>query len=292
MNLSPQQKLLMMRQFRIDPGVAFLNAVLMLQDMINSSMQAIVDERIDLLEASLPEKVMLKHVQMLKGDKGDSVDPEEVIQAVTPTAVKSAEKAAVEYVKKVIKQPENGITPSDDQLLALITPLARKGDDGHTPTRGELLDLIRPLIPVIEDMRPSEDELRMLIEDMMPKQEGAPPQITIEELFSMIERASPTFTIDASRIRNLPRQKKEKGTQGKYHAAHGGGSGSSSTPTASTTTVDGSTTVFAVSSRPVKVYADNSIFFEQLTPGDGGGYTYSAGFITLFFPPQNYVKYE
>lgn len=66
----------------------------------------------------------------------------------------------------------------------------------------------------------------------------------------------------------------------------------SSTPTNSTTTVDGATMVFAVTSRPVKVYVDGGVYFEQLVPGDGGSYTYSAGFITLFFIPQAYVKYE
>lgn len=50
--------------------------------------------------------------------------------------------------------------------------------------------------------------------------------------------------------------------------------------------VDGTTTVFAVSKQPTDVLADNSFMIQNF------GYTYSAGFITFNNPPQNMASWR
>lgn len=329
--ITPKQKIDLMRTYEASPGAAFLNGLELIRQELLAAVRdsagaseeritALVAERIAAAESGLADKVVLQHVDRLKGDPGDPADPEEVARILAPQVVSKAAAVAEDTARAVIVQPADGATPRKfvdyftpgevaamkEEILAAATP--RKGK--HYLTNADVEEMARA---VIERMPPDADEgvtmddVRKFVEESLPRRE----EITAEKIVGLINSlpAGAAIQIDASRIRNLPRA-----ARGKYHAAHGGGdtvlAGSNVTITTnadgtktisatgggaiktSATAADGSARVFAVDSRPAKVYADNSVFFENLAPGDGGGYTYSAGFITLFFPPQNYVKYE
>lgn len=117
---------------------------------------------------------------------------------------------------------EPGHTPTDQELLALIKPLipapipGKKGDkgddgqDGHTPTADEILALIRPLIPKPKDGKaPTKSELIALIESVMPEPKDGSPD-TGKEIVAKINDLplDAKFKIDASHIKNLPKEKK------------------------------------------------------------------------------------
>jgi hypothetical protein len=75
-----------------------------------------------------------------------------------------------------------------------------------------------------------------------------------------------------------------KDATGAWVVASTGGGGGVGAWTA--LSVDGTTTVFAVSKQPTDVLADNSFMIQNF------GYTYSAGFITFNNPPQNMASWR
>jgi len=102
-------------------------------------------------------------------------------------------KAIEEKINELLGEIKTiqGHTPTDEELLALITPLipdvrdgrdGKTGAPGHTPTQTELLALIRPLIPKLPEIKvptaeeialkvkvPDENKIVDRIEDDLPK---------------------------------------------------------------------------------------------------------------------------
>ena len=85
------------------------------------------------------------------------------------------EKISLKLASKLatLEKGDDGHTPTDEELIALIDPLIPKltqPEDGHTPTNEELLALIKPLIPVVKDGEtPSDERLTSLIDSIMAK---------------------------------------------------------------------------------------------------------------------------
>lgn len=75
------------------------------------------------------------------------------------------------------KDGKDGHTPTDEELLTLITPLIpqiTQPQDGHTPTDEELLALIRPLIPEVKNGEtPTDEQLLALIKPLINHSEIA-----------------------------------------------------------------------------------------------------------------------
>jgi len=67
---------------------------------------------------------------------------EEKIDEAMPSIIK-------ELLLKI--KGDKGDKHTDEELIALITPLIPPVQDGKTPTRDELLSLIKPLIPQVKD---------------------------------------------------------------------------------------------------------------------------------------------
>lgn len=81
------------------------------------------------------------------------------------------EKVAMRLATKLaqVKDGEDGHTPTDEELIALIKPLIPDVQDGKTPTKDELLELIKPLIPLTKHGEmPSDEHILTLIGSMMP----------------------------------------------------------------------------------------------------------------------------
>ena len=100
---------------------------------------------------------------------------------------------------------EDGHTPTDEELLALIKPLIpiiRQPEDGHTPTRDELLSLIKPLIPKVKDGEtPSDERLISLMKRLMPEIPEFTPD-TAEQIANKLNTL--TEKIESSAIKGLP----------------------------------------------------------------------------------------
>ncbi len=120
-------------------------------DDIKSKVDTIVTERFSALEKQLKEvkptaemdivdKITRNVLKDIKGEKGDSI------------------------------KGDDGHTPTDEELLALIKPLIPKVKDGHTPTSEEILKIIKPLIPQVKDgATPTKEELLNLIQPLIPQ---------------------------------------------------------------------------------------------------------------------------
>lgn len=82
--------------------------------------------------------------RMLRGQKGED--------GHTPTS-DELQELILPLIPPLIPEPikgEDGLTPTEEELLSLIVPLIPepiKGEDGKTPTKAELRKIIEPLIP-------------------------------------------------------------------------------------------------------------------------------------------------
>ena len=85
-----------------------------------------------------------------------------------------------------------GHTPTDAELISLITPLIPPAVSGHTPTPKELLALIKPFIPK-DGETPSDTRLLKLIKPLIPKPKiGIPGKTpTKKELRELIQPLIP-----------------------------------------------------------------------------------------------------
>lgn len=83
---------------------------------------------------------------------------------------KDIQKIEIAGVSVVTLKGDNGHTPTDEELLAIIKPLIpvlRQPKDGRTPTKEELLAIIKPLIKNGET--PSDEKLLSLIKPLIPE---------------------------------------------------------------------------------------------------------------------------
>lgn len=88
-------------------------------------------------------------------------------EAPEPPAV---QKVAIDGISVITMKGNDGHTPTDKELLALIKPLIPQVRDGKNPTKEELLALIRPLIPIVKNGEtPSDERLLKLITPLIPK---------------------------------------------------------------------------------------------------------------------------
>lgn len=221
--MNPKEKLQLMRQAEINPGLAILT----IMEFLRKEMQTMVAEQVAGVVPKLADSVVLKHIEKLKGDtgpQGDLADEEAVVERVK------------NLVLSLIPKPKDGIsglTPTKDELVALMMPLIPQVKDGLTPTSEQIKQIMMPLIPVIESVEvPTEEEFGAMITSIV--KQLMPEQITLEQVLEKI-KADPNFTIDASKVLNLPKPK--KGKDGKYY--HGGGVSSLTAGTGITLTPDG-----------------------------------------------------
>lgn len=108
-------------------------------------------------------------------------------------------KEEAQETLKSIRQPQDGHTPTDNELKALIVPLIPKVKDGKTPTPEEIISLIRPLIPEPKNgVSPTKEELISLIKQVIPDQ-------TPEEIRDKLESLEGEERLDAAAIKNLPK---------------------------------------------------------------------------------------
>lgn len=116
-----------------------------------------------------------------------------------------AMKLAVRLID--IQKGDDGKTPTEEELVALIKPLIPTVEDGKTPTNEELLALIRPLILQIKDgATPTKEELIALITPLIPPavpgKDGSPD--SPEQVRDKLETLQGEERLDASAIKNLP----------------------------------------------------------------------------------------
>lgn len=139
--------------------------------------------------------------------------------------------------------PEDGHTPTREELIVLIEPLIPKIKDGHTPTASELLTLIEPLIPA------SIDE-NALVQKVLAQLPATPTADTIADLVleKLKEKKIPMEIIEGLQNtlnvlnRNIVELKSRKLKAG------GGGGGMGNIQT-DNFTGNGSTTAFTLTAR-------------------------------------------
>lgn len=120
---------------------------------------------------------------IIKGLKGDKPSDEELVALITP------------LIPAPLKG-DDGATPTALELLAIIEPLIPepiKGEDGHTPTSDELTALITPLIPKVQDGKtPTKAELERLITPLIP----APKEAKVPDVGPFIEQFRKELKLD------------------------------------------------------------------------------------------------
>lgn len=265
-----QKRLLLNRQFKDNPAAAFLLALDLLSnemdrkltenlERIKASNRLEMKERIDSITAEIKKDTpnLEKILNRIHGDDGEDSDPEDVADALL---------AMPEFIAMI--KPQDGKTPTKEELLGLILPLIpklpefRQPVDGKTPTDKELLRLITPLIPKVKDGKtPTKDELVEIVTPIIEKikLEFKPVTLTGEEAVRLINELAltPDKQIDFSHLKNVPKQ-----FRGKKPYLHGGGipsltagTGITLTPTSdggytiSSTAVGSSTTNIDLSSQ-------------------------------------------
>lgn len=184
------------------------------------------------------------NIRFLKGDKGDSPTNEELLQLITP----------------LIPAPVNG---NDG-----YTPIKGKdyfdGEDGSAPSKKELLALIKPLIPVAIEGTAGKDAV--IDQDSL--------------VDTIIEKIRKDKALDVSDIRNF-QSFVYGGTKYKVsELMHGGSSSSGATTLVAETptgTVDDSNVTFTVTHEPLYIVVNGA----QYAVGTGTYSSYAAGTITL-----------
>lgn len=230
--ISPAKKLELVRKFDRNPSAAFIEALEILGKEYEAKMLIHLEQATGKAKAELVELVDTKIgkikmpdmdilLQNLSGNDGEDAEAAEVAEMLL---------AMPEFVKLV--KGDEGHTPSEEELLALIMPRIPQVKDGYTPMKGvdfndgapgpkptdeELLSLMKPLL---ERELPTTEELTNLITLLMPPREA---RETGEEIVAKINALPilPEMQIDASHIKNLPRPKQPKNKKG--GGAHGGG---------------------------------------------------------------------
>jgi len=139
----------------------------------------------------------------IKGDKGDD--------GHTPTDTELL--AIIKPLIPVLRQPEDGHTPTDEELLSLIKPLIPIVKDGETPSDDRLLSLIKPLIPEEVDTQKIVDEVKKLsikeLKDLIPESDTA--EEIIKKLLSIKKAWLPAEAITGDLVQHITRVVKQFG---------------------------------------------------------------------------------
>jgi microcystin-dependent protein len=110
------------------------------------------------------------------------------------------------------------VTPTQEELVALITPLipqvkdGKDGVDGKTPTAEEILKLIKPLIPKVKDGKtPTKKELLAIIKPLIPKpikgekgEKGNDGKDGVSPSIEDIKKEIGTIEVEYNQIINAP----------------------------------------------------------------------------------------
>jgi len=241
--LTPQQKLSLMRNAQKDLGLAILE----LHGHLEKQMEDKISE-------------MLADKKGEPGDVGPRPSDEELLSLITPL---------IPALPKVI----HGKTPTKEELTPLIKSLIPKVKNGEKPKKEELLSLINSVMPSPEDMMPTEEHLTEIIKPLIPK-------IELPDIEEIVLRIVNNIEIDASRIRNLPRPKKESG---KY--LHGAGAGGANLvfneiPSG---TINGINNIFTIANIPV--FGSLRVYMNGQRLAVGSDYTLVGKTITFVNTP-------
>lgn len=144
-------------------------------------------------DGKITDEKSLALYQILDDAKGEIDRMEEIKNEVntnTEEAVVQAEKDVATFTEEAtakiddrLSQIQNGHTPTDNELRALIIPLIPTVQNGHTPTPEEIIALIRPLIPEIKNgVSPTKEELTALILSVIPKDEPETGEQIVEKI--------------------------------------------------------------------------------------------------------------
>lgn len=135
--------------------------------LLNSGKKA--NETLEQIKGQSP-----KVVQKLEEVKSASLISNKLLKEIRdkeipePKEFPSKMKVEIEGISVLTLKGDEGHTPTDNELVALIKPLIPIVKDGHTPTDSELLALIRPLIPKVKDGEtPSDAKLLSLIKPLV-----------------------------------------------------------------------------------------------------------------------------
>lgn len=224
-NLTPEQKLKIYRNFEANPSAGFLFALDLMskgmEDKLETEMKKIQLELMQKLKGEIPN--LDKILQTITGNDGEDAEPEEVAEILLKMP---------EFLELI--KVEDGHTPTDEEIIALIEPRIPKVKDGYSPKKGidykdgidgetpsdeRLLKLITRLIPKVKDgITPTKEELVAIIKPLLD-------EIDIEEkdaatIVSEINKlpVTPDKQIDWEHIKNVPRklfkESKKKGGGG------------------------------------------------------------------------------
>lgn len=133
-----------------NPEIAISEAIKEIQDKADSIIEKAINERFSVLEKQVKDieptsdmgmvdKITRNVLADIKGEKGDTIKGED---GLTPT-----DKELLALINPLIPKVKDGKTPTSKEILSIIKPLIPQVKDGATPTKAELLDLIIPLIP-------------------------------------------------------------------------------------------------------------------------------------------------
>lgn len=157
-------------------------------------------------------EIMGVTVITLKGDKGEPGNVFDDLTAEQKAEIKGNKGDSLKFEDLTEEQKkeltgEDGDDPTEEHLIALITPLipaAIPGKNGKTPTEKQLLALIAPLIPEEkeEDIAAEDAHINELINAKLPAEES-----DIEEaqrLIKTVESLPLEERFDYDKLKNLP----------------------------------------------------------------------------------------
>tara|TARA_R110000851_G_scaffold92422_3_gene201691 strand:+ start:82 stop:1281 length:1200 start_codon:yes stop_codon:yes gene_type:complete len=162
------------------------------------------------------DKNLLARLLILKATKSEFL-----LARDTDAKIKQTTKDLISKIESIeLKHGKDGTTPTNDELLALITPLIPKpvrGDDGETPTTEHLLELINSLIPEVKNGKDGKDyiitsedlsEIARLVDVEVPEVE----KMTPEEVRDLLETLEGEERLDISSIKGLDEKLKSIST--------------------------------------------------------------------------------
>ena len=176
-----------------DAGLLLLDRIHELEDLMAMHAE-MMEKKMDGLKTELESKI--PNLEMVAEKiRGKDADNEAILASLV--------NIAKEEIAKI--KPNDGKTPTIQELKVLIKPLIPTVKDGHTPTKDELLRLIEPLIPPplpVKDGKPADEE------KIVEKIEKDIPKLG-EPIRDALELLKGDDRLDESAIRNL-KEKLEK----------------------------------------------------------------------------------
>lgn len=245
-------------------------------------------------------------LQMVKLIWGLLEEVDSIVQK-TPQAIIDKRVAEVDAILEKLRKnpPQNGVSPSKQEIIELIRPLippAVPGKNGKTPTTERLLALIEPLIPDIPVAIPGIQGKPgpRGVAGRVPKHEWSGTFLRFElpggewgpwtnlqgvpsEGGGMPFQGAPEAVIKAGTDISVRRD-----ASGAYVITYTGtgGGGGGTTYEVPIGDVDAINASFVVSAEPKSVISDGLKYF------DGAGYTYSAPNIVMDIPPSSFIRAE